>query len=97
MLVTGLKKQMMNMTNEKVIHVKLKPKMANGWKTADQIRQAYGFKKTYFYYLKIKCLESAYADAIIQPTRSLTYIDENRWQEFMRSLSNEYLEKKYGV
>lgn len=58
--------------------------MANGWKTPEQIQKDYDIEKSAYHNWKTECLASPYRDAIIQPTSKRTYIDENKWQEYIK-------------
>ena len=67
--------------------------MANGWKTREEICKDYGIGKDTFYDWRADCLSyRQYTDAIITVGRK-TYIDENRWQAYLKHRSQEQLEK----
>ena len=75
----------------------LKRPMANHWRTDEEIKQAYGYKDGTFYNLKRECLTTPYANAIIQPNKHNTFIDEDLWQKFLKYKSDQYMERIYGI
>lgn len=69
--------------------------MANSWKTIDQICDDYNIKQQTFYNWADKCKSyPEYRDAIIQPTGQRTFIDEEKWQGFLRFMSEEHRKKQ---
>lgn len=70
---------------------------SNSWRTSDWIQKAYGLSKTTYYELRQECLVSEYKDAVIQINSHKSFIKENRWQEFLESLSNDFLADHYGI
>lgn len=69
----------------------------NGWRTAEWIQKAYGISKTTYYELRQQCLVSEFKDAVVQINSHKSFIRENRWQEFLESLSNDFLAEHYGI
>lgn len=70
---------------------------SNSWRTLAWIKQAYGLNTTALYELRQLCLTSEYDDAIIQINQRRTFIVEDRWQQFLKSLSDKFKLEHYGI
>ena len=65
--------------------------MANNWKTKKEIMADYGYSEGTFYSRCKECsLLPDYRDAIIRDGGQRTYVDENRFQDFLRYRSEQY-------
>lgn len=68
--------------------------MANSWKTVPEICTDYGIKDKTFYAWADECRAyPEYRDAIICPTGKRTFVDEDKWQAFLRFMSEERRKK----
>ena len=68
--------------------------MANSWKTVPEICADYGIKDKTFYAWADECRTyPEYRDAIICPTGKRTFIDEDKWQAFLRFMSEKRRKK----
>lgn len=67
--------------------------MINNWKTLDQIGQAYNLKSGALNKWIQECKQSPYANAIVRPSGSRTYIKEDLWQKFLEWKSDKRNEK----
>lgn len=69
--------------------------MANNWRTREQIMKDYNYSQSVFY---DRCSECSalpeYRDAIIHDGGQRTYVDENRFQDFLRYRSEQYRLKR---
>ena len=65
--------------------------MANHWRTKEQIMDAYGYSSGTFYARCQECWANPdYRDTIIRDGGSKTFVDEDRFQDFLRYRSNNY-------
>ena len=65
--------------------------MANNWKTKKEIMADYGYSEGTFYSRCKECsLLPDYRNAIIHDGGQRTYVDENRFQDFLRYRSEQY-------
>ncbi|WP_260240773.1 hypothetical protein [Limosilactobacillus reuteri] len=68
--------------------------MANDRKTKEQIMADYGYSEATFYSRCKECsLLSEYRDAIIHDGGQRTYVDEDRFQDFLRYRSEQYRQR----
>lgn len=69
--------------------------MANNWKTKKEIMTDYGYSEGTFYSRCKECsLLPEYRDAIIHDGGQRTYVDENRFQDFLRYRSEQYRKRQ---
>lgn len=69
--------------------------MANHWRTKEQIMDAYGYSASTFYARCDECWANPdYRDAIIHDGGQKTFVDEDRFQDFLRYRSDNYRKQR---
>ena len=69
--------------------------MANNWKTKQQIMNDYGYSEGTFYARCQECWSMPdYRDAIIHDGGAYTFVDEDKFQKFLRYPSEQYRQRQ---